>query len=64
MGGNILNEKAITLDEWNSISDALYYVRKSHNALYQTDEERLKNMELYLNVAIGLCGAIRKRWEQ
>jgi hypothetical protein len=29
-----------------------------------SDEERLKNMELYLNTAIGLCNAIRKRWER
>jgi len=58
-----MNLRIITKDEWNSISDALYYVRKSHGEPNTNDEERLKNMELYLNTAIGLCGEIRKRWE-
>ena len=59
-----MNMKIITKDEFNNISDALYYVKKSYNTPNTTDEERLKNMELYLNTAIGLCGEIRKRWER
>lgn len=45
-------------------SDALYYVRKSMNRVGVDDEKRLKDMELYLNVALGLCGKIRERWEK
>jgi hypothetical protein len=66
MTGNqfIKTERIITHLEWAAISDALYYIRKSYNAPNKTDEERLKDMELYLNVASGLCGEIRKRWEK
>jgi hypothetical protein len=58
----MMNLKIITQSEWNDISDALYRVRKAHNTPNRADEERLKDMELYLNVALGLCGKVRERW--
>lgn len=57
-----MNLKIITKQEWGDISDALFYVRKSYNTPNQDDEARLKNIELYLQTALGLCGQIRKRW--
>jgi hypothetical protein len=55
---NSMNE--ITIDELNTLKDALHYAGKTYPG--KTDEERLALIEMYLKAALGECGEIRKRW--
>jgi hypothetical protein len=54
--------KIITIDDWQTIADALHYVRKAYNTSDTTDEKRLAEMEMYLKAALGMCKVIRERW--
>ncbi len=47
--------KMITQEEWNNILDAMHYVRKAYNDPKKSDEERLKEMEMYLGAGVRLC---------
>jgi hypothetical protein len=63
MGGNILTERIITKSEEYEIGKATIQARRMLFEPNRNDEDRLNNAVLYLNVAIGLCDKVRKRWE-
>lgn len=54
--------RIITHQEWKEIADMLYNVRKAYNEPNREDEERLKNMEMYLQCGLAACDRVRKRW--
>ena len=54
--------KIITKDEQVLFFKALTKARRASDEPNRTDEDRLKNMELYLNIAFGICGRVRERW--
>lgn len=61
--GDFLELKIITVDEHAIFFKALNSARKASVEINRTDEDRLKNMELYLNMAQTIITKIRERWQ-
>lgn len=58
-----MNIRIITQEEHDVFFKALNSARKASVEPDRTDEDRLKNMELYLNLGLSQCSKIRERWQ-